>query len=102
MTEKIIDNIKFSIVNSIKPCIEYDENDQPFAFIEDTYRDAASEEIINFVVKTLVNFAVKLDDNEYKEGLNELLKSKNIDLVSSGPEQIKMKIEESLKYFFEH
>jgi len=102
VTEKIIDNIKFSIVNSIKPCIEYDENNNPFAFIEDTYRDTASEEIINFVVKTLVDFSVKLGDNDYKEGLHDLLKSKNIDLVSNDPKQIKMKIEESLKYFFEH
>ncbi len=102
MTEKITDKIKFSIVNSIKPCIEYDENDQPFAFIEDIYKDVASEEIINFVVKTLVDFSMKLDNTDYKEGLNNLLKSKNIELVSNNPEQIKMKIEESLKYFFEH
>jgi hypothetical protein len=102
MNEKIIDKIKFTIINSIQPSIEYDENDKPFAYIEDKYKDNASEEVINFVVKVLVDFTLKLSDNNYNERLAEVLKEKNIDLLKNDIENVELKVKESLNYYFDN
>lgn len=98
--EKILDHIKYSIVNNIKAELETDENDLPFAYISDESRDKTAESFLNFLCTTINNYN-KFVVNHRKD-LRDYLDSQNFPFESNEEKDNLNKIKLCFEYYFKN